>query len=41
MLEVQHLISDRKVAEVHGTANFGDTTPRDVIRFALLKAAAG
>ncbi|SOC26112.1 hypothetical protein [Thalassospira xiamenensis] len=37
----ESLISDARIAEVHGTANFGTTTPRDVVSLALLKVACG
>ncbi|MFC4236401.1 hypothetical protein ACFOY8_14445 [Thalassospira xianhensis] len=35
----ESLISDARIAEVHGTANFGTTAPRDVVSQALLKVA--
>lgn len=35
------LISDAEVARVHGYANFGDMTPRDVIRDGVVKYAMG
>lgn len=35
------LISDAEITRVHGYANFGDMTPRDVIRDGVVKYAMG
>ncbi len=37
----QEIISDEEIERVHGYANFGDTTKRDVVRLGVLKCASG
>lgn len=41
MTEEQEIISDEKIDEIHGNANFGSTSKRDVVRFGVLKCASG
>ena len=41
MSEEQEIISDEEIELVHANANFGDTPKRDVVKYALLKAACG
>ncbi len=35
------IISDDEIESVHANANFGSTSKRDVVRFAVLKCASG
>lgn len=35
------LLSDAEIERVHGSANFGDTSKRDVVRYGVLKCASG
>lgn len=37
----ESIITDEEVERVHANANFGTMTKRDVVAFALLKAACG
>lgn len=39
--ELAEIVSDEHLAKVYGNANFGDSTPRDVVRYNLLKVMAG
>jgi len=41
MLKEGEIISDEEIEKVHANANFGNTSKRDVVRFATLKAACG
>jgi hypothetical protein len=35
------LVTDEELNRVHGNANFGDCSKRDVLRFGVLKCASG
>lgn len=41
MITTKEIISDEEVIRVHGYANFGDMTPREVIAEGVLKYAMG
>lgn len=38
---IEEIISDKELDDVHGNANFGGTSKRDVIKYGLLKCAFG
>lgn len=40
-MNVKEIITDDEVARVHGRANFGDVSPREVIAIGVLKCASG
>ena len=37
----QELISDKEIVRVHGSANFGTSSKREVVRLGVLKCASG
>jgi hypothetical protein len=39
--EMENLISEEKLKEVFANANFGITSRRDVVKYALLKSSCG
>lgn len=41
MLKVEEIVTDVELDKAYGNAHFGSMTKRDVIRFGVLKCAAG
>lgn len=41
MPKVEEIISDEELTEVFAHANYGDRTPREVVKLGLLKTACG
>lgn len=41
MSELEKIISEKRLEQVFAYANFGNTTKRDVVKYALMKVACG
>ncbi len=40
-MKIEEIISDEEIERVHANADFGNILKRDVVNYALLKAASG